>query len=232
MCPVAAAVAAGNTVILKPCNVSSACSRLQAELLAEYVDPAVVSCVGPGIKGDRHTTAALLEERFDHIFFTGSPDVGKVIAAGAAKHLTPCTLELGGKNPVFVDKSADVSLAAKRTLWGRNMNAGQQCVSPDFVLCHEDVVDEFCESAKGWLKTFFKNEVRARVARSRGGLAANSFFFYAPPGPQEVRELRPHRRRRPGEAHPGHAQGPRRRGHRRRQGRPQDPLHLPHGRQD
>jgi len=106
----------------------------------------------------RHTTAALLEHQFDTIFFTGSPDVGKIIAAGAAKFLTPCILELGGKNPVFVDKSADVSLAAKRTLWGRNMNAGQQCISPDFVMVHEDVVDEFCAQALKHKNNFFGNK--------------------------------------------------------------------------
>jgi aldehyde dehydrogenase (NAD+) len=156
--PLAGAIAAGNTAILKPCNVSSASAKLQVELVEKYLDPNVVSCVGPGIKGDRHTTAALLENKFDTIFFTGSPDVGKVIAAGAAQHLTPCILELGGKNPVFVDKSADVSLAAKRTVWGRNMNTGQQCISPDFVLVHESVADEFCDKAASWINKFYDNK--------------------------------------------------------------------------
>ena len=98
------------------------------------------------------------KKRFNTIFFTGSPDVGKVIATGAAKFLTPCILELGGKNPVFVDSSADISLAAKRTLWARNMNAGQQCISPDFAMVHEDKVDEFCEACKGWIDTFFDGQ--------------------------------------------------------------------------
>lgn len=118
--PVMGAIAAGNTVVLKPCNVSSACSRLQAELVREYMDPLVVQVVGTTLKGDRHCTAALLEQRWDKIFFTGSPAVGKVVALGAAQHLTPCTLELGGKNPTFVDKSANISMAAKRTCWGRS----------------------------------------------------------------------------------------------------------------
>jgi len=156
--PVMGAIAAGNTVVLKPCNVSSACARLQAELVEKYMDPRIVSVVGPAIKGDRHTTAALLQHKFDTIFFTGSPDVGKVVARGAAEHLTPCILELGGKNPVFVDKSANVSLAAKRTIWGRNMNAGQQCISPDFVMVHKDVIDDFCKACKSWLNEFYANK--------------------------------------------------------------------------
>mmetsp|Transcript_72459 Transcript_72459/g.206302 ORF Transcript_72459/g.206302 Transcript_72459/m.206302 type:complete len:432 (-) Transcript_72459:113-1408(-) len=158
--PVMGAIAAGNTVVLKPCNVSSACSRLQADLVREYMDPLVVQVVGTTMKGDRHCTAALLEQRWDKIFFTGSPTVGKVVALGAAKHLTPCTLELGGKNPVFVDKSANIEMAAKRTCWARCMNAGQQCISPDFVLCHRDVVDEFCEAAKSWLDKFFEGDAQ------------------------------------------------------------------------
>jgi len=119
------------------------------------MDPAIISVVGTAMTGDRDTTAALLKHRFDHVFFTGSPSVGKVIMEGAARNLTPVTLELGGKNPVFVDKDADLNLAAKRCIWGRNMNAGQQCISPDYVLCHKAVVDEFGKKCAHWVKELY-----------------------------------------------------------------------------
>jgi len=114
--PVVGAIAAGNSVVLKPCNVSGACAKLLARLIPQFVDPLVCSVLGTNVEGDRTTTAALLKCKFDHIFFTGSPSVGKVIMRGAAEHLTPCTLELGGKNPVFVNEDADIELAAKRTV--------------------------------------------------------------------------------------------------------------------
>merc|ERR1719471_1883252 len=139
--PVFGAIAAGNNVVLKPCVVSSATVRLMAALIPKYMDPECVSVVGAEADRDRHFTSKLLENAFDYIFFTGSPSVGKHIARAAADNLTPVCLELGGKNPVFVDRSADINMAAKRTVWGRNMNAGQQCIAPDFVYCHEEVID-------------------------------------------------------------------------------------------
>merc|ERR1712043_155811 len=93
--------------------------------------------------------------KWDHIFFTGSPSVGKIVMQGAAKHLTPCTLELGGKNPVIVGESADIKLAAKRVIWGRMMNSGQQCISPDFVCVVESKKQEFADHCAHWIKEFF-----------------------------------------------------------------------------
>jgi len=153
--PVAGAIAAGNTVILKTCNVSQECARLMTTLLPKYVDPRILSVVGTAMEGDRQCTSALLDNRFDLVFFTGSPSVGRTIMQKAANFLTPVVLELGGKNPVFVDKSADIDLAAKRTIWGRMMNGGQQCISPDYVLCHRAVADKFFAATKKWIDTFY-----------------------------------------------------------------------------
>ncbi|EGD73720.1 hypothetical protein PTSG_05426 [Salpingoeca rosetta] len=155
--PALGAIAAGNTVIIKPCNTSKACARLLADVLPKYMDPRVVQVVGANFKGDRECTAKLLEEKTDIIFFTGSPTVGRVIMQGAAQHLTPCVLELGGKNPVYVDKSADIDLAAKRCVWARNFNCGQQCIAPDFVLCHKDVIEQFKERCRHYCQVMYEN---------------------------------------------------------------------------
>eukprot|EP00030_Apusomonadida_sp_AF-17_P000468 a174666_32.p1 GENE.a174666_32~~a174666_32.p1 ORF type:complete len:544 (+),score=216.72 a174666_32:28-1632(+) len=155
--PVLGAIAAGNCVVLKPCNVSAASARLLARLVPAYLDPHVVTVVGQGadMPGDQAATSALLECQWDHIFFTGSPAVGRVVMQGAVKHLTPVTLELGGKNPVIVAADADIDLAAKRVVWGRNMNCGQQCISPDYVLVHEAVKDQFIARACHYVQQFY-----------------------------------------------------------------------------
>jgi len=168
MVPIMGAIAAGNTVLVKPCNVSSNSAKLIAELIQKYLDPRIVSVVGTNLKGDRHATAKLLHSQFDHIFFTGSPAVGKVIARGAAEFLTPVTLELGGKNPVFIDSDADLDLAAKRTLWGRNMNGGQQCISPDYVLVHEKSLEKFEARLQHWQKTLYGKDPRQTIGRIVG----------------------------------------------------------------
>ena len=111
------------------------------------------------MKGDRETTSALLEQKFDYIFFTGNHKVGRIIMEKAAKHLTPVTLELGGKNPVFVTKHADLYLAAKRILCCRTFNGGQQCVSPDFVLVEKEVEEAFYDACRRVQKDCFDNEL-------------------------------------------------------------------------
>ena len=108
----------------------------------------IVQVIGSEEIGDRNTTSALLEEKFDYIFFTGNHNVGRIIMEKASKHLTPVTLELGGKNPVFVTKHADLYLAAKRILNLRCYNSGQQCVSPDFVLVEKEVEEAFFEQIR------------------------------------------------------------------------------------
>eukprot|EP00824_Muranothrix_gubernata_P009022 TRINITY_DN21597_c0_g1_i1.p1 TRINITY_DN21597_c0_g1~~TRINITY_DN21597_c0_g1_i1.p1 ORF type:complete len:562 (-),score=65.78 TRINITY_DN21597_c0_g1_i1:92-1777(-) len=158
--PVLGAIAAGNTCILKPCNVSSHSAKLISTLVTNYLDPGIVSVVGATVPGDRTTTHKLLEHKFDHVFFTGSPSVGRVIAEAAARHLTPCTLELGGKNPVLVSADANLRLAAKRTVWGRNLNAGQLCISPDYVLVEESVADAFCVHARRFVTELYGEDPR------------------------------------------------------------------------
>eukprot|EP00056_Hartaetosiga_gracilis_P000620 m.39258 g.39258 ORF g.39258 m.39258 type:complete len:604 (+) comp10281_c0_seq2:50-1861(+) len=161
--PVAAAIAAGNTVILKPSNISKATARLIADELPKYMDPRVMQVVGANYPvnddtdGDYLVGNELLKHRYDMIFFTGSPAVGKIVMKAASKYLTPVVLELGGKNPVYIDSNADIELAAKRTVWARMFNAGQQCIAPDYVLCHRDVVDEFAARCKFYCETMYEN---------------------------------------------------------------------------
>lgn len=133
--PLIGALAAGNCALLKPSEVSSASSQVIATLISKHFDSNVVAVV----QGGPEVTQKVLVEQFDHIFYTGNGHVARVIMAAAAKHLTPVTLELGGKNPVYVDASADVSVAAKRIVWGKLLNAGQTCLAPDYVLAHTKV---------------------------------------------------------------------------------------------
>lgn len=144
------ALAAGNTAVLKPSEVSSATSAALADAVPHYLDPDAVAVVEGGVP----ETTTLLEQRFDHIFYTGNGTVGRIVMAAAAKNLTPVTLELGGKSPVIVDSDADLDVAARRIVWGKFMNAGQTCIAPDYVLAHRsvegglldamrDVIDEF-----------------------------------------------------------------------------------------
>ena len=130
LAPLAGAVAAGNTVILKPSAYAPESSKAIRALIEKVFDPAHV-CVK---EGGRAENAELLELRFDHIFFTGSVAVGKVVMEKAAKNLTPVTLELGGKSPVYVDKTANIGLSAKRIVFGKLLNSGQTCIAPDYIL--------------------------------------------------------------------------------------------------
>ena len=135
--PVVAALAAGNAVVMKPSELAPATSATFARLVPEYLDARAVAVV----EGAVPETTALLEERFDHIFYTGGARVARIVAAAAAKHLTPVTLELGGKSPVYVDDTVDLQAAAKRIAWGKFLNAGQTCVAPDYLMATRDVID-------------------------------------------------------------------------------------------
>jgi aldehyde dehydrogenase (NAD+) len=128
--PLISALAAGNTAVLKPSELAPATAALLAEAVARHFPPTTVRVVC----GDGSVAARLLEERFDHIFFTGSSRVGRLVMAAAARHLTPVTLELGGKSPAIVLEDADVAVTARRLVWGKGLNAGQTCVAPDHVL--------------------------------------------------------------------------------------------------
>lgn len=133
--PLISAIAAGNRVILKPSELTPHSSRLMRELVAEVFDPSEAAV----LEGDATVAQALLQKKFDHIFFTGSPRVGKLVMKAAAEHLTSITLELGGKSPVIVDESADLDETARKLAWGKFVNGGQTCIAPDYVLVHESV---------------------------------------------------------------------------------------------
>ncbi|MBQ6254941.1 MAG: aldehyde dehydrogenase family protein [Bacteroidales bacterium] len=148
--PLAAALAAGNTVVVKPSRQTPNVSRVLSEALREAFDPEVVEIVDPAMSNEE-----MLARRYDYIFFTGSPKVGKVVMEAASKHLTPVTLELGGKSPAIVCEGAPARLACERIAKGKFLNAGQTCVAPDYVLVHESVHDEFISTMRDVVKEFF-----------------------------------------------------------------------------
>ena len=149
--PLIGAISAGNTAIVKPSADAPATSRAIADLIADCFPPEYIAVA----EGGREVDEALLAERFDYIFFTGSVPVGKVVMEAAAKHLTPVTLELGGKSPVIVDESANIPLAAKRIAFGKVLNAGQTCVEPDYLFIHRAVQNHFLSCYQQALDVFF-----------------------------------------------------------------------------
>ena len=137
--PVIAAIAAGNTCVIKPSELPENTMKAMAKLINENFDPQFLYVVEGGVE----ETTAILKLRFDKIFFTGSPRVGKIVYKAAAEHLTPVTLELGGKSPAFVTEKADLQIAAKRIVWGKFINAGQTCVAPDYLYVAENIKAKF-----------------------------------------------------------------------------------------
>ena len=133
--PIISAIASGNTVVLKPSEITKHTGEIIKTLLSDIFEENHLKVVLGGVP----ETTQLLNLRWDYIFFTGSVEVGKIIAKAASKHLTPCTLELGGKNPCIVDSTANLKLSAKRLVWGKFLNAGQTCIAPDFILAHESI---------------------------------------------------------------------------------------------
>ena len=146
--PLADAIAAGNTVVVKPSAYSPATSKIVEKIIKECFLPEYVAVV----TGGRAENQALLDQKFDFIFFTGSQAVGKEVLRRAAEHLTPAVLELGGKSPCIVDVSANIGLAAKRIVWGKYLNCGQTCVAPDYILCESSVKDEFVKAVIAEIK--------------------------------------------------------------------------------
>lgn len=144
MDPLADAIAAGNTAIVKPSAYSPATGRIIEKIIAECFAPEYVAVV----TGGRAENAALLEQKFDFVFFTGSQAVGREVLRHTAEHLTPAVLELGGKSPCIVDASANIKLAAKRIVFGKYLNCGQTCVAPDYILCHKSVKDAFVSEVR------------------------------------------------------------------------------------
>lgn len=149
--PVGGAIAAGNCVIIKPSEISKSVDKLIRELVPKYLDRECYHVYSGGVE----RTTELLKERFDYIFYTGSTNVGRIVHAAANKYLTPVTLELGGKSPVYLDPSADIEMAAKRIMWGKCMNAGQTCIAPDYLLCNKDTEKRFVRAAKKVIQTFY-----------------------------------------------------------------------------
>jgi aldehyde dehydrogenase (NAD+) len=144
LCPLIAAVAAGNQVVIKPSELTPNTSRIVAKIIAETFDKNHVQC----IEGNANVAQELLKQRWDYIFFTGSVAVGKIVAKAAAENLTPVTLELGGKNPCIIDETANLKLAAKRIVWGKFLNAGQTCIAPDYLLVSAKIKMSFIELLK------------------------------------------------------------------------------------
>lgn len=141
LAPLVGALAAGNVAVLKPSELSPAVSALLADLVPRYLDSDAVAVVEGGVD----VTTDLLAEPWDHILFTGSTRVGQVVMEAAAKHLTPVTLELGGKSPTIVAADANLKVAARRVAWAKYLNAGQTCIAPDYVLVEQSVADEFTD---------------------------------------------------------------------------------------
>ena len=137
--PLVGAISSGCTAVLKPSPYVPEVSKVIEEMISETFDERYIAVV----QGNRTVNAALLEQRWDLIFFTGSPSLGKTVMAAASKNLTPVVLELGGKSPCIIDKSADIAVTARRLAWGKTLNSGQTCIAPDYILIHKDVKDEF-----------------------------------------------------------------------------------------
>ncbi|MDO4702035.1 MAG: aldehyde dehydrogenase [Erysipelotrichaceae bacterium] len=152
--PLIGAIAAGNCVVLKPSNYAQHSSLVIKTIITEcFIDDYVTTCLG-----NRVVNQDLLDQAFDYIFFTGSVAVGKVVMEKASKHLTPITLELGGKSPCIIDESAKIDLAAKRIVWGKLINAGQTCVAVDYIYIHHSLKDDFVKACSRYVKQFWKEQ--------------------------------------------------------------------------
>ncbi len=149
--PLVGAIAAGNCALLKPSELTPKTSALLADLVPAYLDADAFAVV----EGGAEVATELLDQRFDHVFYTGSGHVGRIVMRAAAKHLTPVTLELGGKSPCIVADDADLAVAARRIAWGKFINAGQTCVAPDYVLAHPRVIDELVPRLESVIRDFY-----------------------------------------------------------------------------
>ncbi len=166
--PLIGALAAGNAAIIKPSEVAPASSALMAELIPKYFDQDAVAV----IEGAVRETTTLLAQRFDHVFYTGNGAVGRIVMEAAAKHLTPVTLELGGKSPCIVDRDVDLDTAARRIVWGKFFNAGQTCVAPDYVLVEKSMEQPLLERMRATLRDFYGDDPKqsphyARIVNER-----------------------------------------------------------------
>ncbi|MFD2914993.1 aldehyde dehydrogenase family protein [Psychroserpens luteus] len=153
--PLVSAIAAGNAVILKPSEMTPHTSKVMSKIVSELFNENEVAL----IEGEVEVSQELLKLPFNHIFFTGSPQVGKIVMKAASEHLTSVTLELGGKSPVIVDDTSNLDKAVKKIIFGKFLNAGQTCIAPDYVLINESIKSEFIKSFKKHLKDFYSEDV-------------------------------------------------------------------------
>ncbi|MDA1529452.1 aldehyde dehydrogenase [Bacillus cereus group sp. TH260-2LC] len=149
--PLIGVIATGNCAVLKPSENTPHITSVVNELISELFDKSYVRV----IEGEKETTSTLIHAPFDYIFFTGSVQVGKIVMEAAAKNLVPVTLELGGKSPVIVDKTANIDLAAKRIVWGKLLNTGQTCIAPDYMMVHSDVKEELISKMKETIVNYY-----------------------------------------------------------------------------
>jgi len=161
--PLVSAIAAGNTVIIKPSEMTPNISKVMAEIVADLFDENEIAL----IEGEVEVSQELLKLPFNHIFFTGSPQVGKIVMQAASKHLTSVTLELGGKSPTIIDETANLKAAAKKIAWGKFLNSGQTCIAPDYILVKDAVKDAFVSELRAQLKTFYTADASASDSLSR-----------------------------------------------------------------
>ncbi len=154
--PMAAAIAAGNAIVAKPSELAPATSALLTELCNQYLDSSTITVVDGGVE----VSTALLEQRFDHIFFTGGTRIGKIVMRAAAQHLTPVTRELGGKSPAIVAADADVEVTARRLAWGKFVNSGQTCIAPDYVLVDPAVRDDLVAAIEAAVRSFYGDDAQ------------------------------------------------------------------------
>ncbi|XP_058483031.1 aldehyde dehydrogenase family 3 member A2b [Solea solea] len=152
--PLVGAIAAGNAAVIKPSELCVHTAKLMEELLPIYIDKELYPVVTGGVS----ETQELLRQRFDHIFYTGNSMVAKLIMEAASKHLTPVTLELGGKSPCYIDKNCDIRVACRRITWGKYSNCGQTCIAPDYILCEPSIQDQVIEEVKKSIKEFYTDD--------------------------------------------------------------------------
>ncbi|WP_405293030.1 aldehyde dehydrogenase [Algibacter sp. Ld11] len=155
--PLILAIAAGNTVVLKPSELTENTSKLISKIVKNVFPEGLVTSIEGGVD----VATALLNQRWDYIFFTGSVSVGKIIAQAAAKHLTPVTLELGGKSPCIIDDTVDLKLTTKRVVWGKFLNAGQTCIAPDYILVKKQIKADFTKALIEEIKQAYGNDIKA-----------------------------------------------------------------------
>ena len=155
--PLVGAISAGCTAVLKPSPYVPNVSKVIEDMIADTFDEKYIAVV----QGNRVVNTALLDLRWDQIFFTGSPALAKTVMAAAAKNLTPVVLELGGKSPCIIDRKADIAVAAKRLAWGKTLNSGQTCIAPDYILIHKDVKDAFVKAFAAEVKNLHGEDIQA-----------------------------------------------------------------------